>query len=95
MLAIDFPGLAGQLFHPNHPFWTGVYELSEIEWHQRVWTYQEVVLARNARLFAESLSVDWNHVVAPTIGLLWAMEHDEFFEKIRFRSGYCRSTKTI
>jgi hypothetical protein len=81
-LAIDFPGLGGQLFHPDHPFWAGVYELSEIEWNQRVWTYQEVVLARNAQVFAESLSVDWSYVVVPTIGLLWAMEHDTFFGKI-------------
>jgi hypothetical protein len=81
-LAIDFPGLAGQLFHPNHQFWAGVYALSEIEWHQRVWTFQEVYLATNAQVFAEGLSVDWNQVVAPTIGLLRATENDTLFEKI-------------
>jgi hypothetical protein len=81
-LAIDFPGLTGHLFHTNHPFWAGVYALSEIEWHRRVWTYQEVVLARNAKVFAEGLSVDWHHVVAPTTGLLRAMEEDSLFERI-------------
>jgi hypothetical protein len=81
-LAIDFPGLAGQLFHPNHQLWAGVYALSEIEWHQRVWTYQEVVLAKNAQVFAEDLSVDWNSVAAPTVGLLWAMKDNTIFEKI-------------
>jgi hypothetical protein len=81
-LAIDFPGLMGQLFHPNHQFWAGVYALSKIEWHQRVWTYQEVVVARNAQVLAEGLSIDWNHVFAPTIGLLKAMGGDTLFKKI-------------
>jgi hypothetical protein len=81
-LAIDFPGLTGRLFHPNHQFWAGVYALSETEWHQRVWTYQEVVLARTTEAFAEGLSVDWQTVVASTVGLLCAMEDDTLFEKI-------------
>lgn len=81
-LAIDLPGLTRKLFHPNHQFWAGVYALSETEWHQRVWTYQEVVLARNAEVFAEGLSVDWNFVVAPTTGLVWAMRDDTLFERI-------------
>ena len=81
-LAIDLPSLTGQLFHPNHPFWAGVYALSEIEWYQRVWTYQEVALARNAKVLAEDLSVDWDDVVDPTIGLLQAMAGNEMFRKI-------------
>ena len=81
-LAIDFPGLTGRLFHPNHSFWAGVYALSEIEWFQRVWTYQEVVLARNARVLAEGLSVDWNHVVAPITDLLGATRDNTIFKKI-------------
>jgi hypothetical protein len=80
--AIDLPGLTGQLFHPNHQFWAGVYALSEIKWHRRVWTYQEIVLARHAEVLAEGLSVDWSCVVRPTIGLLLAMESDTLFEKI-------------
>jgi hypothetical protein len=59
-----------------------LYALSEIEWHQRVWTYQEAFLAKNARVLAEGLNVDWDHVVAPTTGLLWAMHDDEIFEQI-------------
>ena len=82
MLAIDFPGLTGRLFHPNHSFWAGVYALSEIEWYQRAWTYQEVVLARNAQVLAEGLSIDWDHVVARTSGLLWVAHDNTIFEKI-------------
>jgi hypothetical protein len=81
-LAIDFPGLTEHLFHPNHQFWAGVYALSEIEWYQRVWTYQEVVLARRARVLAEDLSVCWDCVVVPTTSLLWATEDDVMFGKI-------------
>jgi hypothetical protein len=81
-LAIDFPGLTGRLFHPNHSFWAGVYALSEIEWYQRVWTYQEIVLAKNAQVLAEDLSVDWNHVVAPTVNLIWATLDNTTLEKI-------------
>jgi hypothetical protein len=81
-LAVDFPGLTDQLFRPNHTFWAGVYALSEIEWHQRVWTYQEVFLAQNAEVLAEGLSVDWDYVNAPTIGLIVAMETNTMFEKI-------------
>ncbi|KAM0692623.1 hypothetical protein Q7P36_007178 [Cladosporium allicinum] len=82
MLAIDFPGLTGRLFHPNHSFWAGVYALSEIEWYQRAWTYQEVVLARNAQVLVEGLSVDWNHVVVPITGLLRATRDNTIFKKI-------------
>jgi hypothetical protein len=81
-LAIDFPGLTEQLFHPNHPFWAGVYALSETEWHQRVWTFQEVVLARNAKVLAEGLSVDWALVFRSTSTLLRTMQNDTMFEKI-------------
>jgi hypothetical protein len=81
-LALDFPGSKRQLFGPNHSFWAGVYALSEIEWYQRVWTYQEIALAKDAKLFAEGLSVDWKSVVAPTIGLLWALNDDTMFAEI-------------
>lgn len=81
-LAIGVPGIKERLFRPNHPFWAGVYALSEIEWYQRVWTYQEIVLARDARLLAEDLCVDWKFVVGPTVGLLWALQDDTLLREI-------------
>jgi len=38
--------LKSDLFYPDEPFWLGMIQICNHEWFERLWTFQEVVLAR-------------------------------------------------
>jgi hypothetical protein len=61
-IATDVPLLHGSLFPSNHDFWATLYTLAKVKWFERIWTYQEIRIARRARLLAPGVCVPWNTV---------------------------------
>ena len=43
----------------EHPFWTDMASLSGSEWYPRIWTYQEIYLASDARLLLPNNSISY------------------------------------
>ena len=60
--AADVPLLHGSLFPSNHDFWATLYTLVKVKWFGRIWTYQEIRMARRARLLAQGVCVPWDTV---------------------------------
>lgn len=44
------------LFPADHPFWSGLYSFRTTEWFERMWTYQEILLARRQQLVTTGLN---------------------------------------
>jgi hypothetical protein len=76
---MDAPILDAGLFPPDHVFWATIYVLSNLEWFGRVWTYQEIHLAREARLFSRGVFVHWKIVLSSMMTLLSALLYTETF----------------
>lgn len=51
------------IFPPDHIFWATLYAFLDLEWFGRAWTYQEILLAREAKLLAQGVCVPWMTVV--------------------------------
>lgn len=47
------------LFAKDHLFWPAFFSLANRPWFRRVWTYQEIELARKATVLCGSSTVDW------------------------------------
>jgi Heterokaryon incompatibility protein (HET) len=47
------------LFPPDHPFWLGWMELYRRPWFSRVWTFQEIALAKEAVVLCGSKWISW------------------------------------
>jgi len=73
--AMDVPFLNYSLFPSDHIFWASLYALLNIEWFGRVWTYQEIRLARRPKLLVHEVSVPWSVVVWATFYLLGGEMH--------------------
>ena len=58
------------LFDPDHVFWTALFTFMDHDWFWRVWTYQEVMLARTAAILCPDGRIfDW-HVVRACRGAM-------------------------
>jgi len=68
--AMDVPLLNDSLFPSDHIFWASLYALLSVEWFGRVWTYQEIRLARGPKLLVHGVSVPWKVVVHSTFYLI-------------------------
>jgi hypothetical protein len=51
------PILNAGLFPPEHVFWAAVYTLANLEWFERTWTYQEILLSQEASILAQGVRV--------------------------------------
>lgn len=47
----------------DHPMWTGCHRLMSREWFRRLWTFQEVILARKAIVFCGSFCIDLDELM--------------------------------
>lgn len=45
------------------PFWQGLLQLINIDWFERLWTFQEVALAKEALLFCGQIWLDLDHLL--------------------------------
>jgi hypothetical protein len=63
-VATDIPIVDQGLFPPDHVFWSTIFTLPNLEWLGRVWTFQEIKLARDARLLTQGVSVPWNTLLS-------------------------------
>ena len=45
------------------PFWQGLLQLINIDWFERLWTFQEAVLAKEAILFCGQIWLDLDHLL--------------------------------
>lgn len=52
--------LREDLFPQTDPFWTASLNLVDNDWFRRVWTYQEILLAKRAIVLCGDDDVDWN-----------------------------------
>jgi hypothetical protein len=70
-VARDMPTIGAGLFPPNHAFWVTLYSLLRVEWFGRTWTFQELRLAQEAKLFVRGgACVPWG-VVAHSMDVLF------------------------
>ena len=79
---IDTPVVRDDLFRLDHKFWAALHAFIRHEWFQRVWTFQEILLAPKARLFAAGVRIDWRNVVRHTRSLLTAINAKNLREMI-------------
>jgi hypothetical protein len=79
---LDTPSLRDNLFRLNHKFWAALHAFIRHEWFQRVWTFQEILLAPKARFFAGDVRIDWRNVVRHTRSLLTAINAENLREMI-------------
>lgn len=79
---VALPYVRENLISPEHSFWGGAYHLTELEWFQRVWTYQEIRLARSAEIFTDDWHADWKTVCFRTSRLLSAIVVNTIFLEI-------------
>jgi hypothetical protein len=68
--AMSTPTLSASLFPPDHVFWATLYALSNLEWFGRTRTFQEILLARDARLLTQGICVRWRVVINSMHALL-------------------------
>jgi hypothetical protein len=78
--AMDVPLLNDSLFPPDHIFWASLYALLKIKWFGRVWTFQEIRLARRPKVLAQGVCVRWKLVVHNMLFLLDALWHPGTFD---------------
>lgn len=78
---MNWPG-RDSLFPPDHLFWSGVYSLFEVEWFRRVWTYQEVKLARYVTLATHGLWFNWTTITSAMDSLVLALTDDTMIQAI-------------
>jgi hypothetical protein len=76
------PSLRDNLFRLDHKFWAALHAFIRHEWFQRVWTFQEILLAPKARFFAGGVRIDWRNVVRHTRSLLTAINAKNLREMI-------------
>jgi hypothetical protein len=79
---LDTPSVRDDLFRLDHKFWSALHAFIRHEWFQRVWTFQEILLAPKARFFAGDVRIDWRNVVRHTRGLLTAINAKNLREMI-------------
>jgi hypothetical protein len=82
-VATNVPIVDAGLLPPDHIFWPTLYSLSNLEWFERVWTYQEVLLARDARLLSHGVMVPWKGATRSLEILLPALMLPGTFNKSR------------
>lgn len=74
--------LRDDLFRLDHSFWAAIHAFIRHEWFQRVWTFQEILLAQKARFFAGDVRVGWTNIVRHTRSLLTVMNSKKLRESI-------------
>jgi hypothetical protein len=74
---LDTDGLRVSLFPRDHKFWSGSHSLIQLEWFQRVWTFQEIMLARKAMIFNQDVPLVWEIAAAHVDSLLSASDSTE------------------
>lgn len=79
---LDTSVVRDDLFRLDHKFWAALHAFIRHEWFQRVWTFQEILLAPKARLFAAGVQIDWKNVVRHTRSLLTAINAKNLREMI-------------
>jgi hypothetical protein len=79
---LDTPSVRDNLFRLDHKFWAALHAFIRHEWFQRVWTFQEILLAPKARFFAGDVRIDWRNVVRHTRSLLTAINAKNLREMI-------------
>jgi hypothetical protein len=79
---LDTPSVRDDLFRLDHEFWAALHAFIRHEWFQRVWTFQEILIAQKARFFAGDVRIDWKNVVRHTGGLLTAINAKNLREMI-------------
>jgi hypothetical protein len=82
-LAMNVPTISAGLLPPDHAFWSTLYYgLLRDKWFGRTWTFQEIRLAREARLFARGgVRVPWGIVARSMDVLLYALMYPETFDE--------------
>ena len=48
----------------THPIWRSIRHLYSRPWFRRLWTFQEVVLARRIQIISGKMSMDWDTLIA-------------------------------
>lgn len=57
------------------PFWQGLLQLLQLDWFERLWTFQEAVLAKEAILFCGRIWIDLDHLLRFTLKIYENPEH--------------------
>ena len=88
----DHPIIKEKLPARNHSLWTGLLALPHCEWFKRIWTYQEIMLARNATIFTSTtyIALEWSALLDCEFMLLKAIS---FGELLRCLPTPLRSTR--
>ena len=56
-------------------FWQGLLQLIALDWLERLWTFQEVVLAKEAILFCGRISIDLDHLLRFVLRICGDVDH--------------------
>lgn len=75
-------GLRDDLFRLDHRFWSAIHAFIRHEWFQRVWTFQEALLAKKAQFFAGEVRVTWRNIVRHTLSLLTVVTADNLLKTL-------------
>lgn len=93
------PGMLDHLPPYGHAFWSGFLALPELTWFERIWTYQEIMLARKATIIAGDTWISWNLLNRGVASLLEASAPDQplstLIESAQWDSEVSRSRRRI